>query len=81
MLKVSEILAKAQHDNVLLMDLITDVDAALSTHNLDVDAAAIPDLKKAMTSIKAELAAGLTRLQVTYADSGRWGGLFGAGLA
>jgi len=81
MAKISEVLAKAQKDPVLLMDLITDVEAALGQHNIDVDSGDLPDLKAAMKTIKADLAAQLTRLQVSYAEEGRWGGIGGAGLA
>ena len=81
MAKISEVLAKAQKDPVLLMDLITDVEAALSQHNIDVDFGDLPDLKAAMKTIKADLSAQLTRLQVSYAEEGRWGGIVGTGLS
>ena len=80
MVKISEVLAKAQSDSVILNDLLTDVEAALNKHNLTVEAADLPDLKTATKTIKAELAAGLTRFQVIYAEEGRWGGVGGAGL-
>lgn len=80
MAKISEVLHKAQADGIFLFDLFADVDGALSKHKISVDAKDIPDLKSAIKTTKADLAAELTRLQVSYAEEGRWGGIVGAGL-
>ena len=74
MAKISEVLAKAQKDPVVLMDLFTDVEEALIRHDIIVDSEDLPDLKEAIKTTKADLAAELTRFQVIYAEEGRWGG-------
>lgn len=81
MAKLSEVFLKAQANPVLLMDLMTDVGGALDRHGIKIDEKDMPELKAAIVRIKADLAAELTRLQVSYAEEGRWGGVGGVGLA
>ena len=80
MMKISEVIAKSLKDGVLLMDLFTDVKAALNKHGIEIDAADVPDLTKVMQSARADLAANLTRAEILYAQEGRFGGILGAGL-